>query len=216
MRIQKFRKRFIVIAISLLIAITTIILICDYSVKKGASGKTFDETNNVPHMKTGILLGTSKYLRNGKINLYYQYRIDAATELINAKKIDYLVISGDNSEKSYDEPNDMKESLIKNGIDSTLIFLDYAGFRTFDSMVRLNKVFGQDSVIVISQKFHNERAIYIAQKLRMSAIGYNASDVDQYYGFKTSLREKAARVKMILDFLFGVKPKFLGQEIKIP
>jgi len=115
-------------------------------------------------------LGTSKNTRKGNINQYFKYRIEAATELFKTNKISYIIISGDNSVKGYDEPTDMKNELIKNGIDSTHIFLDYAGFRTFDSMVRSKEIFGQDSITIISQQFHNERALYIAERLGIKAI----------------------------------------------
>lgn len=90
------------------------------------------------------------------------------------------------------------------------------GFRTFDSIVRLKEIFGQESVTIISQPFHNERAIYIASKEGIAAIGFNAKDVNARYGFKTQLREKLARVKVFADYLFSVKPKYLGDKIIIP
>jgi SanA protein len=166
-------------------------------------------------MNTGLLLGTSKYLKSGYPNLYFSYRIEAATELFKAGKIRNIIISGDNGRSSYDEPTDMKNELIKNGVDSNHIYLDYAGFRTFDSVVRVKEIFGQDSVLFISQKFHNERAVYIADQLGITAYGYNAKDVAKLFGIKTKIREKFARVKVILDFMIGTKPKFLGEKVKI-
>jgi SanA protein len=184
-------------------------------VTKSAAGKTFDDIQQVPNVRVGLLLGTSKLLKNGRENLYFKYRIKAATELLENGKIKYLIISGDNGNSAYDEPTDMKNALIDNGVDSTKLYLDYAGFRTFDSMVRVKEIFGQDKILVISQKFHNERAIYIAEQLRLKAIGFNAQDVQKYYGIKTSIREKFARVKVVLDFWLGVKPKFLGEKIRM-
>lgn len=182
---------------------------------KSAEGKTFDKVEGLPHVKAGLLLGTSKYIANGNVNQYFAYRIKAAVELFKAGKIDVIIISGDNSVKGYDEPTDMRAELINNGVDSTKIYLDYAGFRTFDSMVRLKEIFGQEEVIIISQKFHNERALYIAEKFRIRAYGYNAKDVSKYYGFRTALRERFARVKVILDFMFGVEPRFLGEKVEV-
>ena len=184
-------------------------------VTTAAEGKTYSTIGEVPSVKVGLLLGTSKKVKSGRLNLYFKYRIEAATELIKSGKIQYLVISGDNGNSEYDEPTDMKLELIKNGIDSTKLYLDYAGFRTFDSVVRVKEIFGQDTVLVISQKFHNERSIYIADQLGIKAIAFNATDVQKNYGFKTSVREKFARVKVMLDFLTGVEPKFLGKKIKI-
>ena len=109
----------------------------------------------------------------------------------------------------------MKQDLVENNIPEANIFLDYAGFRTLDSVLRAQKIFGQNTFTVISQEFHNERALYLAHHFNIEAIAYNAKDVKLNYGFKTQLREKLARCKMMLDLLFKVEPKYLGDPIKI-
>lgn len=206
-----------ILRIGLLIGIFSLIGLfgADRLVEKTASDKVFNSTEEIPYNKVGLFLGTGKILSNGRINLYYKYRIDAAGELFKAGKIDYILVSGDNSTKDYDEPSTIKEDLIKNGIPANRIFLDYAGFRTLDSVVRCKEIFGQSSITIISQQFHNERAIYIAKRKDIDAVGFNAQDVNVNYGFKTQIREKFARVKMVLDLIFGKKPKFLGEKIKI-
>ncbi len=161
------------------------------------------------------MLGTIKILPNGRLNLYYKYRIEAAAELFKAGKVDFILVSGDNSRKDYDEPTTIKNDLITNGIPASKIFLDYAGFRTLDSVVRCKEIFGQKNITVISQPFHNERAVFIARKKGINAIGFNAKDVNARYGYKVQLRAKLARVKMMLDLVFGKKPKYLGEEIVI-
>jgi SanA protein len=176
----------------------------------------YDSATTIPFQKTGLLLGTSKFLKSGLINPYYKYRIDAALALFHQKKINYLVISGDNSRKEYDEPSSMRADLIAGGVDSAQIYLDYAGFRTFDSMVRLREIFSTDSVTVISQAFHNERALYIAQREGIYALAFNARDVGKRMGFRTQLRERFARVKVFVDYLIGKKPKFLGTKVELP
>jgi SanA protein len=192
------------------------VIACNYIINKTAKGKLFTDAKTIPYNKVGLLLGTSKRLSSGYQNLYYYYRIEAATQLLKEGKIKYLVISGDNSRKDYSEPEDMRADLIAAGIDSTVIFLDYAGFRTFDSVVRLKEIFSQDSVTIISQQFHNERALYMARKEGITAIAFNAKDVSAHYGFVTQLREKFARVKVFVDYLTGKKPKFLGEKVIIP
>ena len=174
-----------------------------------------ENINELKPEKVGLLLGTSKFLKSGKPNEFFFNRIDAAVRLYNENKIKYIIISGDNSHKSYNEPRDMKNELIKRGIPDTCIHLDYAGFRTLDSVVRAKEIFGQSSFIVISQKFHNERAVYIARKKGIKAYGYNAKDVSAYKGFKTKVREWSARDKAMLDLLLRVKPKFYGEKITI-
>jgi SanA protein len=171
--------------------------------------------SNTPQNKVGLLLGTSKYLKSGQLNEYFQNRIQATIELFKAGKIENIVISGDNSRSNYNEPLEMKNELIKLGVPEEKIYLDYAGFRTYDSVIRMNKIFGQSSFTVISQEFHNRRAVFIADKLNLKAFGYNAKDVSKYNGFKTKLREKFARVKVFLDLLINKQPKFLGEKIEI-
>lgn len=184
-------------------------------IEKNAEGKVFSKTKNIPKNKVGLILGTSKKLRGGSINRYYKYRLEAAIELFKSGKIEYLVVSGDNGSKNYDEPTDFKEDLIKAGIPENKIFLDYAGFRTLDSVVRIKEIFGQNSVTIISQKFHNERAIYLAAHFNTKAIGFNARAISGKYGLKVKLREYLARVKVFVDIAFNVEPKFLGKKIEI-
>ena len=193
-----------------------VIFYCDNRIRVAAKGKTFSDVSLLPHRHVGLLLGTGKYLGGGKVNPYYTHRIEAALSLLEADKIDYLIISGDNSRKEYNESETMRGDLLNAGIDSSRIFLDYAGFRTFDSMIRLREIFSQDSVTVISQKFHNERAVFIAGREGIDAIGFNARDVTASAGVRTQLREKLARVKVFADYLLNTKPKFLGPKVNIP
>ena len=192
------------------------IFYCDNQVRAASENKTYSDLNKIPDNHVGLLLGTGKFLACGYLNPYYKYRIDAAIQLMKAGKINYLIISGDNGRTDYNEPGMMRDDLVAAGIDSSCIYLDFAGFRTFDSMVRLNKIFSQDSVTVISQEFHNQRALYIAQKEGITAIGFNARDVSSKAGFRTMVREKFARVKLFADYLFNTDPKFLGPRIIIP
>lgn len=175
-----------------------------------AKGLTYDDIDTIPKNNVGLVLGASKWAPSGNINLFYKHRVDAAVALYKAGKIDYILISGDNGRKDYDEPTDFKNDLVAKGIPAEHIFLDYAGFRTLDSIVRAKKIFGQNAITIISQKFHNERAIYIAQHYDIEAIAYNAKDV-----YKTPPREYLARTKARLDLLFNIKPKFLGDKIAI-
>lgn len=210
---MKKKKRIIF----LLIFIIPIVLVftANFSIEKNAENKTFSNSSEIKKNKVGLVLGTAKILKNGRINLYFKYRINATVELFKKGKIDFILVSGDNGNKNYDEPTDFKNELIKKGIPANRIFLDYAGFRTLDSVVRAKEIFGQMSITVISQKFHNERAIYLAEKNGISAIGFNARDLSGKYGLKTRIREYFARTKAFLDIMFGVKPKFLGKKIEI-
>ncbi len=181
-----------------------------------AAPHLYNDADKVPGATVGVLLGTSRYLSGGRENLYFKYRIDAVEELFRKRKISYILVSGDNSEKSYNEPQAMFQALVARGIPKENIELDYAGFRTLDSMVRARKVFGQKRFVVISQKFHNERAVFIARANDIEAVGFNARDVKVNFGFKTRLREVLARGKMILDlYIFNTQPRFLGEKVEI-
>ncbi len=197
------------------VALLLLVLLLNYKVKHDVKESMYDNITETPSKKVGLLLGTAKYVKGGWINLYYTHRITAAVELYKAGKIEYILISGDNGRESYDEPTLMKEDLMAAGIPESAIYLDYAGFRTLDSLVRCKIIFGELDILVISQQFHNERAVYIARAKGMQAIGYNAQDVNAKYGFKTRIREYLARTKMFLDLWFGKEPKFLGEEIQI-
>ena len=208
---KKILKYFLFFIIALLL----FVFLANWSVEKNAKGKVFDSSTKIPKNKVGVVLGTTKLLSNGNVNLYYKYRLRAAIELFKKGKITHILVSGDNSTKAYDEPTDFKDDLIRAGIPESSIYLDYAGFRTLDSMVRAKEVFGQDEFTVISQKFHNERAVYLAEHFDIKAIAFNAKDVSGRYGLRVQLREYLARVKVFVDVLFNVQPKFLGKQIQI-
>lgn len=206
-------KKLIYLFLLLLVLSIITIFYCNKQIKSAVENKLYTNVDSIPFNKTGLLLGTAKYLKNKEINPFYLYRIDAAESLLKHNKIKYIIVSGDNHISSYDEPTEMKKDLIARGIDSTKIYLDYAGFRTFDSMIRLKEIFGQDSVTIISQQFHNERALFIAQKQNIYAIAFNAKDVTKK---EMPFRERLARVKVFIDYLFGNKPHFLGKKITLP
>jgi SanA protein len=186
-------------------------------VTRTARGRTYSEAAAIPARRVGLVLGCSRLLGDGRRNTFFDNRIQAAAELFQARKIDYFVVSGDNHVRGYDEPQDMKDSLVLAGVPAERIYCDYAGFRTLDSIVRVREIFGQTAITVISQQFHNERAIAIARYRGVDAIGFNAAEVDAYNSFKTKCREQIARANMMLDlFVFRRAPRFLGERVAIP
>ena len=179
-------------------------------------GCLFDEVAALPKTHVGLVFGTSDRV-NGLENLYFRYRIDAAEKLWKAGKLDIIIVSGDNSSKYYNEPEKMKQALIERGLPAGRIICDYAGLRTLDSVVRAKEIFGLDSIVFISQRFQNERAIYLAKANGMHAIGFNARNVQTHAGLKTKLREVGARLLMWLDVhVLGTRPRFLGDKIQLP
>ena len=171
-----------------------------------------NDLNKIPKMKVGLLLGTTRYLRNDSPNAYFFNRIEATIKLYESGKIQHVLVSGDNGTKEYNEPEDMRDELIARGIPENRITLDFAGFDTYDSMLRAQKVFGQNKFIVISQRFHNQRAVYIARRFGIEAYGFDAGEVKKHGAFLTKLREYFACVKAYLEVKASVDPTFLGKK----
>ncbi|WP_294281876.1 ElyC/SanA/YdcF family protein [uncultured Chryseobacterium sp.] len=213
---KKFIKNILILFLLLFVAGIVFIGWANYSIKENSDPYISYNVSDLPQTKTALLLGTSKNLDNGLPNAYFYNRIQAAIDLYKSGKIKYIIVSGDNSRKDYNEPEDMQLTLMKYGIPEDRIYADFAGFRTLDSVVRAKEIFGQKKIIIISQKFHNERAVFLGRKNGIEAFGYNANDVSKNAGFKTHMREYLAKAKVHWDLLFGVEPKFGGEKIIIP
>ena len=194
-----------------------LVLSIDSLIKDSSKGKIYADIKNIPAKRVGVLLGTAKYIKKGKINYFYKYRIDATTKLFKAGKIKAILVSGDNASRYYNEPARMRRDLIKQGIPKDKIYLDFAGFRTLDSIQRAREIFGLKSYIIISQKFHLERAIFIANKSGVDAIGFAAKDFPSTKAaLRMRLREYLARTKAFLDiYILHTVPKFFGKYEKI-
>jgi len=186
-------------------------------VAKDASAFIYSDVSNIPAKKTALLLGTSKYLSNGNINYFYKYRIESAVRLFKAGKVKAIVVSGDNGHKSYDEPTAMHDDLVAKGVPSQYITLDYAGFRTLDSIVRAEAIFDLEDYIIVSQRFHLERAIYIAHAKHQKVLGFVAKDFkNTVWAKRMEHRELLARAKAFLDIhILGKEPKFYGSKVEV-
>ena len=212
---MKIRRKHTFILFGFCLLAFLLIVFANYTIENSVTRFISSDINSLPVCKTAVLLGTTKLLADGRPNLYFYNRLRAAYELLKTGKVRYIIVSGDNGNKKYNEPKDMRDELVRMGVPDSAIFLDYAGFRTFDSILRAQIIFGQSSFIVVSQAFHNKRAVYIARHYGIDAFGYNAEDVHAYIGIKTRVREFFARAKVFVDFLFDRKPKFLGEKIRI-
>ncbi len=204
-------------AFFIIIIFVIVVLSIDIFVSDSAKGRIYTSLDKVPKRGVALVLGTAKYVRRGKINYFYKYRIDAAAKLYKAGKVRAILVSGDNSSKYYNEPARMMRDLIKRGIPKSKIYLDFAGFRTLDSILRAKEIFGLKKYIIVSQKFHLQRALFIAQKSGVDAIGFVAKDIPRTAAaFRMRMREYAARVKAFLDiYILHTTPKFFGKFEKI-
>ncbi|MFN3917819.1 MAG: vancomycin high temperature exclusion protein [Flavobacteriales bacterium] len=190
-------------------------LISYHWVKSSTKKQHYSSLAETPSNDVALLLGTAEKTRRGYINPYFSTRMKAAAGLYHTGKVKHILVSGDNKTRNYNEPIAMQKHLIKLGVPKSAITLDYAGFRTFDSMVRAKEVFGQSKFTIVSQQFHNERALFICNALGIEAIAYNASAVTASRSMMY-IRELFARSKAVLDvYVLQTKPKFLGKREEI-
>lgn len=185
-------------------------------VRNESEGYVYTERRALPQTPVAVVLGTSRYTRGGSPNPFFVARMDAAAELVIDGTVSVVIVSGDNSHASYNEPAAMREALEERGVASARIVEDYAGFRTLDSVVRTARVFGQDRFIVVSQRFHVERAVFVARARSIDAVGYVARDASGLVNTSVRLREYLARVRAMLDvYLLATQPRFLGEPVPI-
>jgi SanA protein len=198
------------------IVLTFFVLFCNKHIETKTEPFLYNNINILPKTRVALVLGTSNKRANGDDNMYFNYRIKAAYDLYYYGKIKKMILSGDNSKDYYNEPKEMRKALMAMGVPDSIIVLDYAGLRTFDSMIRAKEIFGLDTVMVVSQRFHNERAVFIGRENGIIAYGYNASNVLYQNTLKVKTREFFAKVKCFLDvYILNTRPKYLGEKIKV-
>ena len=196
---MKRRRQILYSSIAILVILAIIVALCNISVDRNAEGRTFSNINDVPTMQTALLLGTNPKTRDGKRpSSFYLARINATAELYKHGKFRQLIISGD-KRKGYDEPQTMRHDLIERGVPDSIITMDGQGYRTLLSMRNIKQHFRVNDMIIISQKWHNERSIFLADKMNIKAVGYNADDVRHPRAIWTHIRELLARVKLFID-----------------
>ncbi len=193
------------------------LVVIDMSISKQAGPNLYNTINKVPAKKAALVLGTAKYMVGGGKNYFYTYRIRAAANLFKAGKVKAIVVSGDNSTKYYNETSKMQKDLIKAGIPSRYITLDPLGVRTLDSVVRAEAIFDLKDYIIVSQKFHLERALFIAKTKGQKVIGFMAKDIPgTKAAYRMKAREYLARAKAFLDvYILQTTPRFDGKKEKV-
>lgn len=212
----KWILRLVMFGFALAIILCLVVWQSFQAAENAGEGILFDEVAEVPSRDVGLVFGCSKNVGD-RPNLFFAHRIEAASALWKAGKVKCLLVSGDNSNHGYNEPEDMRIALIAAGVPRNKIVCDFAGLRTLDSVVRAKEIFGTTSVVLVSQKFHNERAAYIAKAHGLDVVGFNAENVTGYWAKKTERREYLARTKMWLDVAVLKKdPKFLGKKERLP
>lgn len=210
-------KRILLDLCGLLLLVIAFTVYANVRVENAVKDKIYFDVDSVPYNKVALLLGTNPLNRWGRPNSYFTNRINTAADLYHAGKVDFIIASGDNHTKAYDEPTAMRDSLVTHGVPEDRIILDFAGFRTLDSVIRAKEVFGCDSLTIISQSDHNARALYLAEANGIDAVAVSAPlRAGRWVRTRLAIREWLARDKMMLDIWFGKQPHFLGEKIKIP
>jgi SanA protein len=207
---RRFLQRWLITG---LLAVGLVVLLGNRWVINSTDAYIYKDWALMPDNDVGVVLGTSKYMENGKPSPEFRGRIEAAAELYKNGKLRHLIVSGANPDQSYNEPRAMRRELVKAGVPDSAITMDFAGFRTLDSIVRAQAIFGLQQFTIITQRYHSYRAVFISRKLNLKVVVFIApATADGGYGSRNPPREVLARVKAILDiFLLSTEPKFLGE-----
>ena len=190
------------------------VLAINFHIDSKSNPYIFQDMNNLPEVETALVLG-AKVFQQGTMSGMLQDRVDTAIDLYKKGKVKKILVSGDHGKENYDEVNAMKDYFLKKGVRGEDIFLDHAGFDTYDSLYRANKIFEVSSVVVVTQNFHLPRAVYIGKGLKMEVCGFSA-DRHLYANIDyNKSREVLSKVKAFSDLNFHAEPKFLGEKIPI-
>ena len=196
-----------------LLSVFLLVLTCNVWVVSSTQVRVYDDIALVPHNKVALVLGTSSRLVGGGPNPFFVNRMTRAAELFKQNKVEHFILSGDNRTVYYNEPETMRGALIALGVPDSVITLDFAGLRTFDSIVRSKEIFGQDSITIITQTFHSYRALFISDRVDVNAVAIVATEPDTEKALQVYIREYFARTKAVLDlYLLNTEPKHLGEK----
>lgn len=205
-RFLKTHKKKLFFVIALIFCGVLTVALSNWFIINSTRGQVYNHLENLPPCDVALVLGSSI------ISYHCGLRLDAAAALYKAGKVRHLLVSGDNHIRSYDEPSDMKNELLRRGVPATAITCDYAGFRTLDSVVRASRIFGQRRLIIVTQRFHTYRSLAIARHEGIDAVAYCAGEVPPGYRRGPELREVLARTLAVVDlYILHRQPKFLGK-----
>lgn len=199
--------------IYLLILSILFVVVSNLWIVSSTSERVFSSYDSLSNHEVALVLGTSHLLTSGAPNPYFNQRMQSAALLYNEGKIKHFIVSGDNRTKYYNEPVEMRKALVRLGVPSSSITLDYAGLRTLDSIVRSKEIFGQDRITIVTQTFHSYRALFISRFYDIDAVAYVTEDLDTQEAKSVRVREYLARAKAILDlYVLKTAPRHLGQK----
>lgn len=189
------------------------VVVSNIWIVNSTSERVYSHYDSLTNHKVALVLGTSHLLTTGAPNPFFDNRMENAATLFINGKVKHFIVSGDNRTKYYNEPLEMKRALVRLGIPSSAITLDYAGLRTLDSVVRSKEIFGQDKITIVTQTFHCYRALFISNYYGIDAVAYVANEPSAEVTEKVHWREYLARAKAILDlYVLKTSPRHLGEK----
>ncbi|MBL7952981.1 MAG: YdcF family protein [Flavobacteriales bacterium] len=197
----------IVVAISLLTALVCNEVMIDEQVADGR----YSQAEDTPYNRVALVLGTLPYARDRSANPFFWSRLEAAAELYCSGKVQHLILSGDGAIWGVNEPEEMRRALIGMGIPDEDMTLDIAGVDTYRSVLRAKYVFGQEAFTIVSQPGHAVRALFIAERIGVEAIAYEARDIHPMRAKRSWLRERGSRLKMWWNLLPSTEPMVMGE-----
>lgn len=212
-KVKAHPKMFVFIALLL-----PVLMVCGMNlwIVKSTDPRVFKDINILPENDVALVLGTASRLSRNVVNPHFKARMEAAAYLYHQGKVKHLLVSGDNHTKGYDEPTSMKEALLNLNVPDSAITMDYAGFRTLDSVVRAKEVFGLNHLTVVTDDFHVNRALFLCQYYDIDAVAYSAEEVPFGLSANSRFREVGARVKAVMDvYVLNTQPRFLGEKVEI-
>lgn len=214
MPIKRYLKKIgIALTVLLLLIVVGTLLLSKY-IEAQSKERIFTDSDAIPPSYTAIVLGAS-VRSDGNLSLVLRDRVESALNLYNEGIVERFLLSGDNGTLSYNEPRAMKKFLIERGVPEAHIYLDYAGFDTYDSLYRAKAIFEVDEAIIVTQKFHLPRAVFIADRLGLEYYGYVADQHAYAHESSNKNREMLANVKAYFEVLFHKEPTYLGEKIPI-
>lgn len=216
MKKKNIFKKIMIILPCLALAGIAMLLIVNAYVKSVSKERilTVENAAELEDVDCIIVLGC-QVRADGSLSHMLCDRLMCGLEAYHAKAAPKLLMSGDHGRKDYDEVGAMKQYAIDNGVPSEDVFMDHAGFSTYETVYRAKEVFEADKVIIITQEYHLYRALYIAEQLGVEAYGISA-DLNRYVGqTKRDLREVLARCKDFAKCIVKPKPTYLGEAIPV-
>ena len=209
-RLRKWTKRMLLVVIVGLVLLLSLNLYIHLT----TAAYITDGQQNLSPAYTALVLGAKVY-ESGRPSAVLRDRLDSALELYQSGKVKRFLLSGDHGKKEYDEVNHMRIYLQRKGVPKRDIFLDHAGFDTYNSVVRARDIFEAEDIIIVTQDFHLPRAVFIARNKGLSARGFIADKRTYPREKYLRIREGLASVKAAMELLINRSPKFGGEKIPI-